>query len=448
MNVIIAGAGEVGRHAAEVLASAGHNIVMIDKSAETLGALDDSLDVQSLRGTACSARVLREAGVEHCDLLVAATDSDEINLLCVAVAKSLGAKKTIARAHHSAYRPDEGIDYATWLNIDSLIFPEYLTALEIARMVRNPGALAIEHFARGQIEMQHLVVADDAEAIDKPLIDLRSRLPKGALLGTVEREGIVLLAGADTVIQAGDIITLLCETATFEKARALFQTGRIPRRSMVIMGGSAIAVWLARQFRGHNFSVRLFERSRLRAEELSDKLEHVTVIQADPTDVATFNEERIQDADIFVALSNHDEHNILAAVQAKSMGVEQTLVVLQQPTYLNLLEQVGIDRAFSPRIIAAREILRIANESPLQLMATLAEGVADVYQIVPNTNSAAVGPPLTEIQFPKGLMVAALQRGDSVRVPTADDRIEPGDAVVVIAKHGIGKELRRFFLGR
>lgn len=214
------------------------------------------------------------------------------------------------------------------------------------------------------------------------------------------------------------------------------------------MGGSAMGVWLCRQFRGRAFSIRLFETDRARAEELSNKLEHVTVIHADSMDPSTFSEERIQDADVFVAVSSDDEQNILAAMQAKSMGVERTIVVVQRPTYLNLLERLGIDHAFSPRVTAAREIQRIADDSPVQLMATLAEGVADIYQIVPSRDSAAVGQPLANLEFPEGVMVAALQRGESVRVPTATDRIDPGDAVVVIAKHGIDKELRKFFLGR
>jgi len=448
MNIIIAGAGEVGRHAAEVLVGAGHNIVMIDMSLETLEALEDTLDVRTLHGMACDAQVLGEAGVATCDLLVAATDADETNLLCATVAKSLGAKRTIARAHHSTYHPGSGTDFASRLNIDALVFPEYLTALEIARIVRNPGAMAIEHFARGRIEMQQLAVSPDAAALGQPLIDLRDKLPHGFLLGTVKRGAEVFIPDANTVLQAGDIVTMLGETAMFEKVKRIFQTGREPRRSMVIMGGSATGVWLSRQFRGQPFSIRLFVRRRARAEELSNKLDHVTVMEGDPTSLATFSEERIEDADVFIALSDDDEHNILAAVQAKSMGVERSIVVIQRSTYLNLLEQIGLDRAFSPRIIAAREILRIADESPVQLMATLAEDVADVYQVLPHKDSAAVGRPLISVQFPPGMMVAAVQRGDSVRVFTAEDHIEPGDAIVVIARHGMERELRRFFLGR
>ncbi len=448
MNIIIIGAGEVGRHAAEVLAAAGHNIVMIDRSADTLEALEDTLDVRTLWGMACDARVLREAGVSGCDLLVAATDSDENNLLCARIAKSLGARKVIARAHHSTYHPASGTDYSQMLDIDALVFPEFLTAMEIARVVRNPGAMAIERFARGKIEMQQFAVAGNAEALGQPLADLRTKLPRGTLLGTVERGGQAFIPNAGTVLQGGDIITLLGEAETFDKARRLFQSGRLPRRSMVIVGSTPMAVWLCREFKSRNFSIRLFVSDRLRAEELSEKLEHVTVIQGDPTDTMTFHEEGVGEADVFIALSDDDEHNILAAVQAKSMGVERSLTVIQQSTYLNLLEQIGLDRAFSPRIIAAREILRMADDSPLQLVATLAEGVADVYEITPSKTSRAVGQPLKALQFPEGVMVAALQRGDQVKVPTANDRMEPGDAVVVIARHGTEKLLREFFLGR
>jgi trk system potassium uptake protein TrkA len=213
------------------------------------------------------------------------------------------------------------------------------------------------------------------------------------------------------------------------------------------MGGSATGVWLSREFRGRQFSVRLYETDRARAEELADKLDHVTVVQADPTNPLTFFEEHIRRCDVFIALSNNDEHNILGGVQAQSMGVQRCIVVIQQPTYLNVLERVGIDRAFSPRVIASREIQRVANKSPLQLMATLAEGVADIYQVQARENSLAVGQSLSNLELPAGCRVAAIQRGDQVHVPAAADRIEPGDGVVVIAKRGSQKQLRRFFLG-
>jgi trk system potassium uptake protein TrkA len=448
MNVVIAGAGEVGRHTAEVLAHVGHNIVMIDRSAETLAAVEDVLDVSTMLGSACDARVLTLAGVPNADLLVAATDTDEINLLCAAIGKGLGAKKTIARVHHSAYQETEPINYALHLNIDALIPPEYLTSLEIARMLRNPGAMAVELFARGQIEMQQIFVNEGAEAIGVSLKDLRAKLPRGALLGAIDRGGDAFVPGAESVIQAQDIVWLLGESASFAQARALFQKGRIPRRHIVIMGGTAMTVWLARQLRGRHFSVRVFVTDRARAEELAEKLSHVTVVHADPSDPVTFAEEHVEEADAFVALSENDEHNILTAVQAKSAGVKQTVVVIQQPTYLHLLESIGIDHAYSPRVIASREILRMADESPLQKLATLAQDVADIYQIQPTRGSRAVDTQLVNLRFPKGCFVAAIEKGGDVSVPGAKHVIHEGDRVVVIAKHGIERDLRQFFLGK
>ncbi len=448
MNVVIAGAGEVGRHTAEVLAHVGHNIIMIDRSAETLAAVEEVLDVSTLVGSACDARALVTAGVPTADLLVAATDTDEINLLCAVIGKGLGAKKTVARVHHSAYQATEPLNYAEYLKIDALIPPEYLTSLEIARMLRNPGAMAVELFARGQIEMQQIFVSEGAEAIGTSLQDLRAKLPRGAMLGAIDRGGDAFLPGAETIIHAKDIVWLLGESASFAQARALFQTGKIPRRHIVIMGGTPMSVWLARQLRGKHFSVRIFLTDRARAEEMADKLSHVTVVQADPSDPVTFAEEHIGDADAFVALSENDEHNILTAVQAKSAGVKQTVVVIQQPTYLHLLESIGIDHAYSPRVIASREILRIADESPLQKQATLAKDVADIYQIQPTEGSPAVGTQLAKLKFPEGCFVAAIQKNGKVNVPGAKHVIHEGDSVVVIAKHGLERELRKFFLGK
>jgi len=442
MDIVIVGAGEVGRQAAELLSGAGHNVTLVDRSAQVLAVVEDSFDVRVLRAAATEADALRQAGADTCDLLVAATDSDEINLLCASIGKALGAGKVVARVHHSAYYVGRGLDYARHFGIDQLICPEHLTALEIAGVLRNPGAIWIEHLARGKVELQRLAVDARADVIGVPLRELRLR---AARVATVEREGRAFIAGADTVLRHGDIVTLIGEARAFEATCRRFQTQRPEAHHVVIMGGSAMGVWLARALQSRHFSVRLFETDRARAEELSGKLEHVTVIQADPTDPLVFADERIDSADAFVALTYDDEHNILAAVQAKSKGVARTIAVLARPTYLNLIERVGIDRAFCPRIVAGREILRIVRSGPVRLMASLAEGVAGVFEIRPHPASKALGVPLSRIRLPRDCMIAAIQRGETVTVPGGEDHIEADDTVVAIAPHEHDKKLRKLF---
>ena len=201
MNVVIAGAGEVGRHAAEILGAAGHNITVIDLSADKLRKLEDTLDIRSLRGNCAHAEIISEAGGATCDLFLAATNSDEINLLTASVAKGLGARKCLARVHHSAYFGARGIDYQAHLGIDRLICPDYLTGRAIARTLRNPGAMALENFARGAIEMQQLRIDKTDPALDVPLSELA--LPDGVRVFTH-------IVNADADKLAMDMAVKLC----------------------------------------------------------------------------------------------------------------------------------------------------------------------------------------------------------------------------------------------
>lgn len=445
MNIIICGAGEVGSHAADVLAAAGHDITIVDQNAERLHTITDSMDVGTLTGNCAQAEVLREAGCEDADLLVAATNSDEINLLCASIAKAIGAKRTIARVHRATYFEHRGLDYQRHFNIDQLICPEFATATAIARTMRNPAALAIEHFARGKIDMQEFEVSENAPGVGRPLIELR--LMRGARIGAVTRGKEVFIPDAHTTLQPGDRIVLVGNANIFNDARRLFMRDEAKRRKVVIMGGQVMAIWLCRALRGKNWSIRLFETDRTLAQELAEQLDWVTVLNADPTDPAVYEEERIGQADVFVALLDDDENNIIGSVLAKTLGVTQVIAVVQRSQYLDLLYHIGVDRPFSPRVVAAKEIESMLDEHPIQLLASLAEGHIDAFQVRVSEQTAITGKTLKAIKLTPDWVIAAIRRGDDIWVPTADDAIQAGDTVLVIGRHGTEKSLRSLMLG-
>ena len=446
MKVIVCGAGDVGRHLAEVLSGQGHGVTMVDIRAEALRKFEELIDVRSITGSSADAAVLRDAGVEKCDLLVAATNQDEINLLTGTIAKRMGARRAIVRIHHKAYIDRASLDYAKYLDLDHLICPEHLTAQVIARTLSNPGARAIERFAGEKIEMQQYVVPPQSPTAGVPLSQLE--LPAGVRLATIERGDEAFVPHANSALKVGDIVTVIGETRHFETVRKVLHQPKRATSNVVIMGGTSMAVWLSRALKGQAFSVRLFETDRERAQELSEKLEHVTVLQADPTDPVVFREEHLENCNAFVAVSNNDEHNILGALQARELGAQLTVAVITQPKYLTLLEHVGIDHPFSPRVVAAKEVLRLIDESPVKRLATIAEGVADVYELTHARNGSAVGKQLKDIKLPKGAFVAAVQRQDDVRVPGADDTIQSGDGLIVIGPRKIERQLRDLFIGK
>lgn len=444
MNVIVAGAGEVGRHAAEVLSADGHNVTVIDLSAERLQALGDTLDLRTLVGHCSHWDVLREAGVDRCDLLIAATQVDEINMLAASVAKAAGAKKTIVRVHHTANFSLRGTPYARQLGIDELLCPEHLTALAIARTIRNPGSIALEEFGRGQLLMQRFRVASGAPAVGSALSDLT--LPASTRLATVESGSTVTLADADTTIAQGDMVTLIGETKQFEAAHKMFSKNREKRIDIAIMGETPTAVWLCRALKSRIFSVRLFVQHRDRAEELSEKLGHVTILDADPTDSATFADEHIGKTNVFVAVTDDDEQNILACAQSKAMGVATVIAVVPRAKYLHLFPHVGIDHAFSPRADAVKAILHLIDTGPIRSLATFANDVAEVYELRPSKRAKVLGHELRNIKMPAQAMIAAIRRGDNVYVPGADAQIAAGDTILVIGPRGISDDLRKLFV--
>ena len=444
MNVVICGAGEVGRHAAEVLGTKGCNVTIVDKAADKLATLEDVMDVRTLRGNATEAQVLKEAGADKADLCVSATDNDEINILSASIATGLGTDRSIARVHHSVYFEGVGLDYAVHFGIDHLVCPDYATAQDIARVMRNPGALAVDRFAKGRIEMQQVPISDDAPAIGKTLGDLAIR--ESARLVTVERDGASFIPDGTTMIRRGDIVTLIGDVKTFDDVRSHFRTKESSRKRVMVMGGTPLAVWLCRELHSRNFAIRLFEPHRERAEELAAKLDWVTVLRVDPLDTDTLTLERIDQADWFVALTDDDENNILAAARAKSMGAREVIAVLQRGTYLHLLEHVGIDRAFSPRVAAAAEIQRLVSTDSMRCLASLAVGFVDVYEIrVSLAAQHVIGVPLQELRLPEQTIIAAVQRGDEAYVPGGQDKIAAGETVVVVAPAGSEKQLKKFF---
>ena len=446
MNIVICGSGEVGRHSAEVLAEARHNVTVIDQDQHKLDELDDVLDVRSLTGNGTQADVLLEAGCANADLFIAATNVDEINLLAASVAKGVGASKCIARVHHSAFYEQRGLQYTRHFGIDHLVCPEASTAMAIASTLRSPGAIAVEQFARGKIEMQQLPVSDDSKAIGIPLKQLR--LPGPALLAAIDRVGEAFIPDANTEIHGGDVVTLIGDAKGFEKIVNLFRAGTERRRRVMIIGGTTMSVWLCRALRHRMFSIRLFEADEERALKLSEKLNWVTLLKADVMNSDALQDERVDLADVLIAMTNEDEHNILAAARAQSMGVRSAIAVLQRPTFMHLLEHVGIDGAFSPRATAVTEIMRRMDSRPVRQLATLARDIAGVYEArVTNGAQKILGEPLCNVRFPEHCIIAAIQRGDDVRVPGANDTLESGDTVIVVGPADRQRELNRIFGG-
>ena len=444
MRILICGMGEVGTHAAEALNAAGRSITAIDLSPAKLRTITDTMDVSVLQGNCASAAVLREAGIERVDLLVATTDNDEVNLVTASVGKAMGAKRTVAHIRHATYFDQADVDYEKHFGIDHIVCPQYATATAIARSLRNPAALAIEHFARGRIDMHEITLGDKAAVLGRPLSQVQ--MPRGTRIAAVSRDSSAFIPVASTVLREGDRLVLIGDAEVFDELLHRLGVKEMRRRSVVLMGGTPMAAWLCEVLRQRGWSIRLFEADRARAEALAERLHWVTVLNADATDASVFAEEHIGQADVFIALHESEEENIVGAVYAKAGGVTECIAVVERSRYLDLLYHIGVDRAYSPGMVAAKELGILLDDSSFQTLATLASGV-DVFLVRVSEADVVGERRLAEMEFSPHGVVAAIRREGDVWVPGATDVIRAGDSIMIIGRAGQEKHLRKALRG-
>lgn len=443
-NIVISGAGEVGRYSAEVLANRGHSITVVDSNLAALSKIDNIIEAKLVHGSSCHAEVLEEAGVNGCDVLIAATSLDEINFMTASIGQKLGAKKVIARAHERNFVHSKLVDYNELFNIDHLICPEELTSEAICNQMRNPGVRAVKKFAKNEIELHQFFVQERTPAIHKPLDELS--FPPGVRLVTLKRDNESIIPGAKTVISPGDQITLVVPAQAIDDVNRLFQNQKIEHHDIAIVGASPVSEWILNDIDRRSFSVRLFEPNLEIAEKIANQYPWITVLNADPIETHVFESERLDEASAFIASGCNEEHNIMGSLQAKSLGAKTTFAVIHNSTYLNSLEGIGIDHPYSPRIEGAKEVLRLIDDSPIKILSELEQGEVVVYELTVAKDSKGDGKSLIDIDFSRATIIAAIQRGPKVIAPSPTDLILANDTLVIIGPRKIEHTLKTWFL--
>ena len=444
MNVVIFGAGTVGTSIAELLCSAehNHNVCIVDASARALGEVEERLDVQSVQGSACDVATLFQAGVQSADLCLAVTSGDETNLVAASISKAMGAGRSVARIYRPALRDTSTFDYRRHFKIDRLFSLEFLTALELAKQVRERGLFTVENFARGGIEVREVGVDAEASIIGVPMRDLD--MPRGVRVGVITSGNRSIIAGADDVVRSGDHVTLIGTTDAVEAIKKRFEARKPKTMNVVIAGGGEIGYHLAKLLENRRFNVTLMESDEHRAEELSRRLDKTTILHADATRRSEMEEARIGKADAFIACTGRDEDNIICGVEAREFGCRRILCVVRRPDYANVLAKLGIDVAVSPREVLARQVLGLVDAGPV-LDRTLLSGEAEVWEVEILAGSPVTEAPLKELQLTHAL-IAAIERDEFVRVPGADDQLQAGDTAVVLVQGAYAEATRQMFL--
>ncbi|WOO41763.1 Trk system potassium transporter TrkA [Rubellicoccus peritrichatus] len=435
MKIVVVGAGEVGRFLCQTLSEVGHDVIVVESSEQIAQEVDEATDVRVLEGNGTSANLLQNAGVSDCDFFLAMTSDDRTNLISGSLAKALGAKVTIARIHDQTYADNSLVNYQLHFGIDFLINPEALSAVVLAKAIRHPGRVAVENFARGEIEVQQVRISPKSKFAGKKLGEMR--LGKGVYIGLIQREGQAEVASADLVLQPDDCLTLFGHTDAVNEVRLKFE----PRNKsdiirVVLFGGSETAIGLVRLLKNPRFKIRIVEGDAKVCQQLAERFPNVTLIHGSATSLRLMEEEQVGSADYFVACTKDDEINIMTCLQARKLGAKHVQLVISKPDYEHVLddlrETLGVELAVAPRTATVNEVMRyISRESSQELM-ELPAGAGKIMEFRINNDSSMANKTIRDM--PPGAVVVVLMHKFQAKLPSADDVILAGDRLVVIVR--------------
>jgi trk system potassium uptake protein TrkA len=445
LRIIVVGAGTVGSNIAKFLAREDHDVVVLDLDPTRLAAVENEMDVQVFHGNACDPGVLRTVSVGETDLLLAATERDETNMLAAFAAKRMGCARVAARVRSRFYYDAHDVNFRDPLGIDLLISPEISTASELATFVSFPNALALTTMARGRIQLRTIKLSPDSQFVGRTVRECA--VPSGMLVASIRRENEVMIARGNSILEAGDRITLIGLPEVLDKGTPLFdlQPAATSLAGVVIAGGGETGLYLAELLEKRGHHITLIERNRLRAEVAGERLQNARILHGDATDIQLLREERIGRADYFIALTGDDENNVMSSLLARELGVSKTACLIDRPDYTRIVEKIGIDFAISPRIVVANRVLALVKRGRISSVTLLEDGELEVSEYQAQSRSPVVGQALKEIAVPpSGLIGAVLQGGQAV-IPRGDYIIKPGAIVIGVTLASEAEKLDRLF---
>ena len=444
MNIVVLGAGTVGTSIADLLCQNGHSVTIVDQDSDKIQAINDEYDVRAVVGSASHASVLFQAGIITADVCLAVTGCDEVNLVGATLAKAMGARRSVARVYAPVFRNLSTFDYQQHFAIDRLLSLEHLTAMELARGIRDPSSVMVEQMARGQLEVHEIEASGKCQATKKPLRELK--LPSNVRFGTIRRDDRMWIAGADDVLKTGDRVNVFSGPENLNEVKGLFNQSSDARRRVVIAGGGETGFHLARMLERERFSVMLMEADETRANYLAKGLPKTTVVHCDATRREVLQEERTGTADVFVACTGDDENNIMAAVEARDLGAAHIMAIVGRPDYAQVVGKLGIDLAVSERNVMAKQVISFLNDGRIVSRSRLPGGEINLIELEVEGNSRATSASsLADIGLPQRCLVVAIIRKDFVWVPNATDQILADDKVLLLVDDDIADQAMGFF---
>jgi len=436
LKVVIVGAGEVGYHIASHLAHENKDVVVIDDNPEAIRRVSENLDVQIVEGSGSSPAVLEEAGIKGAEILLAVTNSDEINLVACLVANVISSTtRKLARVRHSDFDGYHGAFRDKAPHIDELINPEIEVVKTIERLMSVPGAVDVGEFADGRVKFIGVQLGHSARLDGVRLSDIPSRIGKqGPLIAAVIRDEELIIPRGNDRLKAGDLVYFISDAKKYMDALSVFDKHLHSIERVLIIGGGRIGLRLALALEKKSIYTKIIEKDSERCTLLAEKLNKAIVLQGDGSDQSLLAEENIRDMDLVVTLTNDEETNILTSLLAREMGARKTITQISRFSYIPLMSTIGLEQIVSPRLSAINSILQHTRRGKVISAISIKGEQAEVMEAVALKTSDIVGNLLKNISFPKGCLVTGIIRGDEMIIPSGNSIIEPDDRIIIFAR--------------
>lgn len=453
MKILILGAGQVGSTVAESLVGEANDITVVDTDNVKLQQLQDRLDLRTITGSAAHPSVLERAGINDADMLLAVTQSDEVNLVACKLAASLYNTPTrIARIRTADYRNREEVFNTDNFCVDFSICPEQILTEYIAKLIEFPEALQVLEFADGKVSLVAVRAFEGGPLVGQPLSFLRGHMPQiDTRVAAIFRQDRPIIPEGNTVVQTDDEIFFIAATENIRSVLSEMRRMDKANRRVMIIGGGNIGWRLAKTLE-RDYEVKLIDHNKKSCERLAGELTNTLVLNGDGTDEKLMQQENVGEVDVFCALTNDDENNIMSALLAKQRGARKVLALINRGAYVDLVQGGKIDIALSPAHVTIGSLLAYVRRGDVVAVHSLRRGAAEALELVAHgdrQSSRVVGRCIEEIDLPKGATIGAVVRGDEVIMGHRDTLIESGDHVIVfvINKKMIHKVEKLFQVG-
>lgn len=443
MKIIIVGAGEVGFHLAKKLSEENQDVHLIDKDPDKVRRITENLDAQVILGSGTSPEILRNSGVIDADMLIAATDSDEVNLVACLLARTFSNYiLKIARIRNPEYLEEKDLFRENLLGVDHIINPESVMVETIRNLMMVPAASDVIDFVEGQVKLIGITVQANSPFVGRRLFSFRE-VGEKVLVGAIVRGDRVIIPRGEDTIQAHDLLYLVVRSDQLPDVFQFFGLEHRELKRVLIIGAGATGTALAKALDQTGINVKIIDKDPQKCASLSESLGKATIIHGDGTDQDLLKEENVEGVDFLVAITGNEESNVLISLLGKGLGAKKTITRIDKLSYIPLVTAIGIDTIISARLSAIRAILQYIRRGKIIAVAPLKGEHAEALEAEALETSEIINTPLAEVKFPKGALVGAVVRNGEIIIPRGDTVITPGDRLIIFALRKVLPKLEK-----